>query len=80
MSSGNEWYQVARENLISKRGGKCQTCGSTDRLEFAHLRPTGLNGMGRGFNRRVLDVLRHPRSYRLLCRSCHDAFDGRGHA
>lgn len=50
-------------------------CDRPDRLEFAHLRPTGLNGRSRGQAHRYHDVRRHPEAYRLLCRACHQLLD-----
>jgi formate-dependent nitrite reductase cytochrome c552 subunit len=69
------WHRTKRAELIEARGGACEECGSANQLEFAHTKPTGLVGMGRGFNERVLDVLQHPKSYRLLCRNCHMRLD-----
>ena len=58
---GNEWWRAKRRRLIASRGGKCGNCGATEQLEFAHKKPTGLNGRGRGFKDRVRDVMLHPR-------------------
>lgn len=52
-------------------GGKCWICGSTDKLEFAHIIPTGLYGMGRGKRNRLKDVINNPECYALLCNYCH---------
>lgn len=56
-------------------GGRCMKCLATEQLEFAHLKPTGLCGRGRGLNHRVLDILRNPHDYVLLCRKCHRRHD-----
>lgn len=32
-----EWARRVRDELITKLGGKCQRCGSTDELEFDHI-------------------------------------------
>lgn len=65
--------------LRAKYGGKCvlqyEGCLVTERLEFAHVKDTGLNGEGRGSKRRYYDVLRHPRSYVLACKNCHAIYD-----
>ena len=71
------WHRKKRFEEIDSRGGKCEECGDDNDLEFAHIRPTGLNGKGRGYNERVLDVLRNPDAYRLLCKRCHKRFDSR---
>ena len=52
----------------------------TEELQFAHVRPTKLKGVGRGKSRRLLDVKHHPSCYELMCGSvrgngCHEAFD-----
>lgn len=75
MDRNHGWHRAKRQEEIVRRGGACEECGSTKQLEFAHTKPTGLQGMGRGFNERVLDVLRNPDAYRLLCRSCHMRLD-----
>jgi len=43
--------------------------------EFAHLEPTGLNGSGRGRNKRILDILKNEDKYVRLCKRCHDLLD-----
>lgn len=73
---GNAWVNWRWVLLIEEYGGKCNACGDTDELEFAHIRPTGLNGCGRGKSRRLRDVLAHPDAYLLLCVECHEALDG----
>ena len=58
-------------------GEKCEQCGSTEDLQFAHRHghETGLNGSSRGSWYRFKDVALHPASYLLLCRSCHWKYD-----
>jgi hypothetical protein len=72
---GRRWVRRLRARLRRQRRGRCRACGERRDLQFAHRRPTGLNGMGRGSIDRVLDVRRHPRSYVLLCARCHHAYD-----
>lgn len=61
---------------IGDRCFHCNTRGSKrNGLEFAHLAPTGLNGMGRGSHHRRLDLLRHLDKYTYLCKNCHRDFD-----
>lgn len=69
------WLKGQRIRLLAKYGSKCWSCGTTDFLEFAHLRPTGLMGKGRGSYERYLDVKLNPTSYTVLCRYCHMEFD-----
>jgi 5-methylcytosine-specific restriction endonuclease McrA len=77
MSRTTQWLRDAWAELILLRGGACEECGTFLGLEFAHVKKTKVNGMGRGKWRRYYDVVRHPRSYRLLCSRCHDRMDGR---
>lgn len=58
-----------------KRGNACEYCRSIQDLEFAHIKPTKLKGMGRGKDRRAYDIKRNPDSYMLMCQKCHRAFD-----
>jgi hypothetical protein len=66
---------LLRAQLLAARGGKCEDCGHTFKLQFAHLKPTGLSGRGRGKWQRMRDVKKHPDAYRLLCWKCHLALD-----
>lgn len=76
--TNNGWYRQKRLELIEQYSGECQAgCGVTTGLEFAHVKPTECVGKGRGFNHRVVDVLRNPCAYVLLCAGCHDSLDGR---
>lgn len=67
--------RILRETNIKKFGGKCELCGSTYRLNFAHLMPTKLSGRGRGSQERAMDVRDHPENYALLCEKHHKSFD-----
>jgi len=71
----NVWIKRKRQELITQFGGKCQKCGSTQKLEFAHKEPTGLNGLGRGRKERYYDVIKNPEKYWLSCPDCHDEYD-----
>ena len=76
VSRYTKWYNKKREEMIDKFGGKCQVEGEHQgELEFAHLKETGLDGMGRGSYRRICDVMDNPKSYALLCRRHHLIFD-----
>lgn len=69
--------QERRNKLEAFYGGCCQWvhCNKTERLEFAHLKPTKCQGKGRGQNERLIDVRKHPTHYTLLCRGHHRGFD-----
>lgn len=54
---------------------RCKSCERRQRLELAHIKPTGLSGPGRGLTARYLDVLAHQDCYALLCRTCHLRMD-----
>lgn len=74
----NKWIKKKIYDLKIKFGGKCWNCGSTSNLEFAHIKDTELNGMGRGRKERYNDIIKHPDCYALLCggeSSCHVMFD-----
>ncbi len=69
------FYRVTRDRLIKDLGGRCAYCGSTQRLEFDHIR-------GRRWS--VRDTSSHTRIRRyarevawhqiqLLCKSCNSA-------
>jgi len=70
------WSKRLQEER-EKRGGKCQVdgCRVEDGLEFAHIKPTGLSGEGRGQSRRAIDIIRNPECYLLMCRPHHKKFD-----
>lgn len=80
MSNRPGYYRRELKRLRKEFGGVCQNedCGSVLGLEFAHVKPTGLNGRGRGTPQRVHDIKRNPTHYRLLCRRCHMALDFNG--
>ena len=63
------------ETLRLAFGGKCQDCTSTINLQFAHIKPTKLNGEGRLTDARNKDVTDHPDCYKLLCLNCHIKMD-----
>lgn len=61
------------DELRKQFGGKCENCGSNEELQFAHILPTELCGKNsRGSSDRYYDIRNNPRSYRLLCRICHN--------
>jgi 5-methylcytosine-specific restriction endonuclease McrA len=74
----NRRMPIRRGELMSRFGGKCSNCGSTEELQFAHIRETKLNGRGRGRKERLYDIIKNPLSYRLLCKKCHEMFDEMG--
>lgn len=68
---GHGWVKNKLAELRKLRNGKCADCGNTENLEFHHLVPTGLKGMGRGSYARCRDISLHPESYVLVCADCH---------
>lgn len=76
MDLKNIWYKRKLRELRAARGNKCEDCGNLEGLQFHHIKPTKLSGPGRGFNRRVLDIMKHPDCYRLVCPVCHRAREG----
>ena len=71
----NKWVKEAFEKLRQECGGSCQKCGSNQKLEFAHIKPTDLSGRGRGRKERYYDIKNNKDHYRLLCMSCHKELD-----
>ena len=71
------WLKRHWAALVLQFGGMCAGCEATERLEFAHLRPTKLNGESRGKRARYFDIHNNPSAYWLLCHSCHVLFDRR---
>jgi len=71
----NRWIVERRKKLVEEFGGKCEECGVTSGLEFAHREETELDGWGRGRKERVYDVMKNPDKYRLLCKDCHKEYD-----
>lgn len=74
-----EYRQRLKEKCVLLFGTRCQKCGREESegvvLQFAHVRPTGLSGPGRGFTHRYLDILRHRKRYRRWCEDCHKEHD-----
>jgi len=76
-------YTKRFEQLRAEFGGRCslelEGCLKTQRLEFAHKRPTGIknNGHrgGRGMPQRFHDIKNNPSAYILVCRNCHAKID-----
>ena len=74
----NKWIKEAFKILREEFGGFCQNCGKRnykDNLEFAHIKPTDLNGRGRGRKERYYDIKNNKDHYKLLCKSCHKELD-----
>ena len=77
MKYAGRWLKRKFEELRRQFGGKCrnQECSSTENLEFAHVKDTGLKGWSRGKKNRYYDILRNPDSYVLICKTCHKKYD-----
>lgn len=71
----NEWTKRRRKELLEEWGGECLFCGSTEKLQFAHLTETELSGAGRGRKERLYDVIYNPDCYVLLCSKNHRELD-----
>lgn len=78
------YYSRKMDELRQKHGGCCVMCGAKHSrlgrrklpLEFAHLKYTGVSGMGRGIARRYHDILKnYITSYVLVCKACHKELD-----
>ena len=76
------WIRRIWRQLRKDFGDKCTKCDMAEKgdpknptLEFAHLKPTKLNGRGRGSLHRYYDIRKNPKSYALMCTACHFKFD-----
>jgi hypothetical protein len=71
------WIHKLRARLRDRYKSRCNYpgCVSRQKLEFAHLKPTSLFGRSRGRIERLLDVLRNPGCYILMCKYCHRRYD-----
>lgn len=72
----NDWAVRRRHELVREYGAKCghRGCGERrhSRLEFAHVKRTGLSGTGpRGRKERMADINAHRSSYTLRCKKHH---------
>jgi hypothetical protein len=77
VTNSNKWIKERMKKLRIERGNECvmksEYCEG--QLEFAHIAPTTISGMGRGRKERVYDIIRNPKSYTLLCRKHHLEYD-----
>ena len=71
----NRWIKKAFAELRESFGNVCQNCGGSENLEFAHIRPNGFSGSGRGRKERYYNIKNNREDYRLLCKECHLLFD-----
>ncbi len=68
----NSGTPYCRRYLINLRKiVKCGICGHRQKIQFHHIKPTKVNGIGRGLNVRALDIMKHPDCYIPLCYFCH---------
>jgi predicted restriction endonuclease len=74
----NEFIRRKINELKELNGNKCKKKGCNEQyeLQFAHIKPTELNGRGRGRKERYYDVIRNPTSYLLMCKDHHEMYDG----
>ena len=69
------WSRIG-EALRRWREGPCEVCGKrTLPRELAHVGLTGLNGRGRGQDRRYSDLRCYPDAYARLCTRRHGRLD-----
>lgn len=70
-----EYRQRLKKRVALVFGIVCQTCGGKRKVQLAHVKPTELKGAGRGLTARMLDALKNPDAYCLLCVKCHRKLD-----
>lgn len=71
MSPHRRYIRRLKALAVNLVGAACWKCGRRRELEFAHAKPTGLRGMGRGSGERYRDILAHPDCYVRACKTCH---------
>lgn len=70
-----QYRKRLRRRVRRLLGHQCVVCQSTKRIEYAHIKPTTVRGVGRGLARRYRDILINHTSYIPMCHSCHVGFD-----
>jgi hypothetical protein len=73
----SEFAHRLKSQLLQHYNNRCFFCGSTINLQFAHIRPTKINGQGRGRITRYYDIKNNLLKYELLCEECHTAYDSK---
>lgn len=69
-----QWARRRRDDWIASRGGVCEKCGSSDRLEVDHIDPkTKLMNPREVWNRRDEVRLAELAKCQVLCHECHKA-------
>lgn len=76
-----EWDKKIKEEARQKLGGKCQRCGTKEKLQLHHkyyakdsVRSTQ-HESGRPSVNRAKEALKHPERFSLLCLSCHNSIE-----
>ena len=66
-----------RQQILDHYENKCRVpgCQTGQKLEYAHIKATGLNGRGRGSWERIRDVIQNWDCYVLLCVAHHTDYD-----
>lgn len=65
-------YKLIREHFLKLLGNKCTLCGSTENLEFDHIKPNGF-GASRGRDKRAWDwfISYAEGNLQILCKKCN---------
>jgi hypothetical protein len=76
MSRHARYRQDLKCRAFDLIGGACVFCGTTEKIEAAHVKPTSLCGSNsRGMDRRYRDIIKNPDCYRPMCGKHHRVFD-----
>jgi 5-methylcytosine-specific restriction endonuclease McrA len=69
-----ENYRTQRRLALRTLGGRCAKCGDSNlaRLELHHVRYAQGSVRDGHARARVMEALKHPERFKLLCRKCHD--------
>ena len=75
-------YQRLRGQALDLLGGRCQDCGTLNRLQLHHkyyakdsIRPKVHRECGNQTVKRTKEAITHPERFALLCLSCHNSKD-----
>jgi hypothetical protein len=70
-------YRLKMWTILKSLYPNCPICNKPNdkNSQFAHIKETGLNGMGRGKPQRLFNILHNLDSYRYMHEECHTYYD-----
>ena len=64
-------FRKERDNLIQKRGNKCERCGINDSRVLILHHPNGLTFNRRNISEKIKEIRNHPENLEIICYNCH---------